>query len=207
MRVISKPTEKTTGELVALMFKLPIQLFPMKASLPHARKTTFKPLPILQLLFSCNLVLPEFSCLSKLWARLVSATTLTKDQSTLRPLCSQILQYYNTAVRGFLSRDISSKGNIWTRRHLPAVVWQGEGGVLLSSWNISQALSIMECLQTVKNTERLSMRVFLKIKVCPRIVWRQQSYFTLYLNLKYDIDWANIKSCQFALNQKRIFVI
>ena len=78
-RVISKPTEKTTGELVALMFKLPIQLFPMKASLPHARKTTFKPLPILQLLFSCNLVLPEFSCPSKLWARLVSATTLTKD--------------------------------------------------------------------------------------------------------------------------------
>ena len=32
-RVISGPTEKTTGALAALMFKLPIQLFPMKLRL------------------------------------------------------------------------------------------------------------------------------------------------------------------------------
>ena len=32
-RVISRPTEKTTGALAALMFKLPIQLFPMKLRL------------------------------------------------------------------------------------------------------------------------------------------------------------------------------
>ena len=63
-------------------------------------------------------------------------------------------------MRGFLSREISSKGNIWASASSSCRT-AGEGG-LRSSLNISSALSIMESLQMVKNTERLFMRVFLK---------------------------------------------
>ena len=79
-RVISGPTEKTTGALAALMFKLPIQLFPMKLRLdPLLVKLHLNLSPSLVRSLSCVSGLSGFSCPSRSCVRLVSATTLTKD--------------------------------------------------------------------------------------------------------------------------------
>ena len=63
---MAEPTEKTTGELVTLMFKLTIQLFPIKVSMLVKLHLNFS--LVFTDSFLAFLFLPEFSCPSKLRA-------------------------------------------------------------------------------------------------------------------------------------------